>query len=132
MTRLSGKRVVVTGGAGFLGRRVDAEFRGEGAEVVVARKADYDLVTREACRRLLVDTRPEIVVHLAARVGGIGANRERPGLFFFDNLMMGVQLIEECRLAGVPKVVTIVTICSYPKYTPVTLREDALCDGYPE
>ena len=132
MTILSGKRVVVTGGGGFLGRRVDAEFRGEGAEVVVARKADYDLVTREACRRLLVDTRPEIVVHLAARVGGIGANRERPGLFFFDNLMMGAQLIEECRLAGVPKVVTIGTICSYPKHTPVPFKEEALWDGYPE
>jgi len=132
MTRLSGKRVVVTGGAGFLGRRVDAEFRGGGAEVVVVRKADYDLVKREACRRLLADTRPEIVVHLAARVGGIGANREHPGPFFFDNLMMGAQLVEECRLAGVPKVVTIGTICSYPKHTPVPFKEDALWDGYPE
>jgi GDP-L-fucose synthase len=132
MTILSGKRVVVTGGGGFLGRRVDAEFRGGGAEVVVARKADYDLVRREACRQLLADTRPEIVVHLAARVGGIGANRERPGLFFFDNLMMGAQLIEECRLAGVPKVVTIGTICSYPKHTPVPFKEEALWGGYPE
>jgi GDP-L-fucose synthase len=132
MTILSGKRVVVTGGGGFLGRRVDAEFRGGGAEVVVARKADYDLVRREACRQLLADTRPEIVVHLAARVGGIGANRERPGLFFFDNLMMGAQLLEECRLAGVPKVVTIGTICSYPKHTPVPFKEEALWGGYPE
>ena len=115
MITLSGKRVVVTGGAGFLGRRVAAEFRGCGAEVVVARKTTYDLVHREACRRLLADTRPDIVVHLAARVGGIGANRENPGLFFFDNLMMGVQLVEECRLAGVPKVVTIGTICSVPE-----------------
>ena len=129
---LSGKRVVVTGGSGFLGLRVDAEFRARGAEVLVARKRDYDLVQREACRRLLADTRPDIVVHLAARVGGIGANRENPGLFFFENLMMGVQLVEECRLAGVPKVVTIGTICSYPKHTPVPFKEDALWDGYPE
>jgi GDP-L-fucose synthase len=124
--------VVVTGGAGFLGQRVDAEFRACGAEVVVARKTDYDLVQREACRRLLADARPDIVVHLAARVGGIGANREHPGQFFFDNLMMGAQLVEECRLAGVPKVVTIGTICSYPKHTPVPFKEEALWDGYPE
>jgi GDP-L-fucose synthase len=129
---LSGRRVVVTGGAGFLGRRVDAEFRTQGADVLVPRKRDYDLVQREACRRLLADTRPDIVLHLAARVGGIGANRENPGLFFFDNLMMGVQLVEECRLAGVPKVVTVGTICSYPKFTPVPFQEDALWDGYPE
>jgi GDP-L-fucose synthase len=129
---LSGKRLALTGGSGFLGRRVDAEFRACGAEVVVARKKDYDLVQREACRRLLADARPEIVVHLAARVGGIGANRENPGLFFFENLMMGAQLVEECRLAGVPKVVTIGTICSYPKLTPVPFKEDALWDGYPE
>ena len=129
---LSGKRIALTGGSGFLGRRVDAEFRACGAEVTVARKKDYDLVQREACRRLLADTRPDIVVHLAARVGGIGANRENPGLFFFENLMMGAQLVEECRLAGVPKVVTIGTICSYPKHTPVPFKEDALWDGYPE
>ena len=129
---LSGKRIALTGGSGFLGRRVDAEFRACEAEVTVARKKDYDLVQREACRRLLADTRPDIVVHLAARVGGIGANRENPGLFFFENLMMGAQLVEECRLAGVPKVVTIGTICSYPKHTPVPFKEDALWDGYPE
>jgi GDP-L-fucose synthase len=129
---LAGKRVVVTGGAGFLGRRVDAEFRARGAEVIVVRKAGYDLVQREASQRLLADARPDIVVHLAARVGGIGANRENPGLFFFENLMMGAQLVEECRLARVPKVVTIGTICSYPKHTPVPFKEDALWDGYPE
>ena len=129
---LSGKRVVVTGGSGFLGLRVDAEFRARGAEVLIAHKRDYDLVQRDACRRLLADMRPDIVVHLAARVGGIGANRENPGLFFFENLMMGVQLIEECRLAGVHKVVTIGTVCSYPKHTPVPFKEDALWDGYPE
>jgi GDP-L-fucose synthase len=129
---LSGRRVVLTGGSGFLGRRVDAEFRSSGAQVTIARKKDYDLVEREACRRLLNDTHPDVVVHLAARVGGIGANRENPGLFFFENLMMGAQLVEECRLAGVPKVVTIGTICSYPKHTPVPFKEEALWDGYPE
>jgi GDP-L-fucose synthase len=129
---LEGQRVVVTGGAGFLGRYVVTELRAHGAEVVVPRRAQYDLVQRDACRQLLADARPGIVVHLAGRVGGIGANREHPGSFFFDNLMMGVQLVEECRLAGVGKVVTIGTICSYPKATPVPFREEAIWDGYPE
>jgi GDP-L-fucose synthase len=127
-----GKRIVVTGGSGFLGRHVVSEFRGRGADVVVPRKRDYDLVERDACRRLVADARPDIVVHLAALVGGIGANRANPGSFFFDNLMMGVQLVEECRLAAVPKIVTVGTICSYPKWTPVPFREEALWDGYPE
>jgi GDP-L-fucose synthase len=130
--RMTGKRIVVTGGAGFLGTHVVSAFRAEGAEVVVPRKRDYDLVQREACRLLLADTKPDLVVHLAARVGGIGANRENPGSFFFDNLMMGVQLIEECRLGAVKKVVTVGTICSYPKFTPVPFREDDLWIGYPE
>jgi GDP-L-fucose synthase len=129
---LNGKRILVTGGGGFLGRQLVNELRVNGADVAVARKRDYDLVEREACRRLLADTRPEIVIHLAARVGGIGANRANPGSFFFDNLMMGVQLVEECRLARVPKVVTIGTICAYPKTTPVPFREETLWDGYPE
>ncbi len=129
---LDRKRVVVTGGAGFLGRFLVQELRSRGADVVVPRKKDYDLVQREACRRLLHDTRPDVVVHLAARVGGIGANRDNPGLFFFDNLMMGVQLIEESRLAGVAKLVILGTICSYPKFTPVPFREETLWDGYPE
>jgi GDP-L-fucose synthase len=129
---LSGTRVVVTGGAGFLGRYVVEELRAGGADVFVPRKKDYDLVQREACRRLLRDHRPAMVVHLAALVGGIGANREHPGWYFFENLMMGVQLIEECRLANVRKVVTIGTICSYPKFTPVPFQEEALWDGYPE
>jgi GDP-L-fucose synthase len=129
---LAGRRVVVTGGAGFLGGYVVRELRGRGADVVVPRKSTYDLVQRDDCRRLLADARPDIVVHLAARVGGIGANRQHPGSFFFENLMMGVQLLEECRLAGVPKVVTLGTICSYPKHTPVPFREEALWDGYPE
>jgi GDP-L-fucose synthase len=130
---LLGRRVVVTGGAGFLGSHLVEELRRKGAsEIVVPRKRDYDLVEREACRRLVRDARPDLVLHLAARVGGIGANRENPGSFFFDNLMMGVQLIEECRLAGVPKVVTLGTICSYPKFTPVPFREEDVWNGYPE
>jgi GDP-L-fucose synthase len=130
---LSGKRVVVTGGSGFLGRFVVRELETRGLEeIVVPRKRDYDLVSRDACRRLVAETRPDVVIHLAARVGGIGANRENPGLFFFDNLMMGVLLIEECRAASVPKVVTVGTICSYPKLTPVPFREDDLWNGYPE
>jgi GDP-L-fucose synthase len=130
---LSGRRVVVTGGAGFLGSHLVEELRSRGAaEIVVPRKKDYDLVDRDACRRLVRDARPDLVLHLAARVGGIGANRENPGSFFFDNLMMGVQLIEECRLGGVQKVVTLGTICSYPKFTPVPFREDEVWNGYPE
>lgn len=129
---LKGQRVVVTGGAGFLGSYVVDQLRAQGADVLVPRKRDYDLVQRDACRRLVSDTRPDIVVHLAARVGGIGANRDNPGVFFFENLMMGSQLLEECRLANVTKVVTVGTICSYPKITPVPFREEALWDGYPE
>src|SRR5689334_8230091 len=127
-----GKRVAVTGGGGFLGRHVSDELRAHGADVFVVRKAEYDLVQREACRRLLADVQPDVVIHLAGRVGGIGANRDNPGSFFFDNLMMGVQLVEECRLAGVAKVVTVGTICSYPKSTPVPFHEDSIWNGYPE
>jgi GDP-L-fucose synthase len=129
---LTGQRVVVTGGAGFLGRHVSEHLRARGAEVFVPRKADYDLVQRSAACRLIKDAQPALVVHLAARVGGIGANRENPGSFFYDNLMMGVQLLEECRLQRVPKVLTVGTICSYPKLTPVPFREDDLWIGYPE
>ena len=125
--------VVVTGGSGFLGSHVveALEARGVG-RVVVPRQRDYDLVQAGAAERLIADTRPDVILHLAARVGGIGANRENPGLFFYDNLMMGVQLIEACRKAGVPKVVSIGTICAYPKHTPVPFREEEVWNGYPE
>ena len=130
---LAGRRIVVTGGAGFLGRHVVAELRRSGVtEVVVPRRKDYDLVERQAARRLLQEARPQLVLHLAARVGGIGANRENPGSFFYDNLMMGVQLLEECRLQGIEKVVTVGTICAYPKFTPVPFREEDVWNGYPE
>jgi GDP-L-fucose synthase len=127
-----GRRIVVTGGSGFLGSFVAERLRDHGAIVVVPRSDKYDLVERSDCRRLLADSEPELVLHLAARVGGIGANRANPGRFFFENLMMGVQLIEECRLARVPKVVAVGTICAYPKYAPVPFKEDDLWNGYPE
>src|SRR5271169_2753796 len=132
MRTLEGRPVVVTGGAGFLGSHVVKDLTRRGARVIVPRKAQYDLVLADAADRLLADAKPEVVVHLAARVGGIGANRENPGAFFYDNLMMGVQLVEACRRRSTPKVVTVGTICSYPKLTPVPFREEELWDGYPE
>jgi len=128
----SGRRVVVTGGAGFLGSFVVGRLREAGASVVVPRSADYDLVDRAAARRLLADARPDMVIHLAAQVGGIGANRSNPGRFLFENAMMGLQLLEECRLAKVPKLVALGTICAYPKFAPVPFKEDDLWNGYPE
>jgi GDP-L-fucose synthase len=129
----SKERVVVTGGAGFLGGFVLEELRRRGArDVFVPRSADYDLVEMDAVRKLYRDARPTLLVHLAARVGGIGANRENPGKFFYDNLMMGVQLIEEGRRAGLRKLVATGTICAYPKFTPVPFKEDDIWNGYPE
>jgi GDP-L-fucose synthase len=130
---LAKKRIVVTGGAGFLGGFLVEALRARGVgEPFVVRSRDYDLVDRQACRRLLQDTRPDLVFHLAARVGGIGANRQNPGGYLFDNAMMGLQLLEECRLAGVAKTVALGTICAYPKHAPVPFREDDLWKGYPE
>jgi GDP-L-fucose synthase len=127
-----GKRVTVTGGAGFFGSFVVDGLRRRGATVFVPRSSEYNLIDREACRRVLAEGKPDLVFHLAARVGGIGANRENPGSFLFENAMMGLQLIEECRLAGVPKTVIAGTICAYPKFAPVPFREDDLWNGYPE
>ncbi|MBA3392064.1 MAG: GDP-L-fucose synthase [Deltaproteobacteria bacterium] len=126
------KRVLVTGGAGFFGSFVVDGLRARGANVFAPRSSEYNLVDREACRRALADGKPEIVFHLAARVGGIGANRDQPGTFLFENAMMGLQLLEECRLAGVPKTVIAGTICAYPKFAPVPFREEDLWNGYPE
>jgi GDP-L-fucose synthase len=127
------ERVVVTGGAGFLGGYVVDGLRSrECATVFVPRSEEYDLVEMEAVKRLYADVRPTLVLHLAARVGGIGANRDNPGKFFYDNLMMGVQLMEAARQSGVPKFVALGTICAYPKFCPVPFKEDSIWDGYPE
>ena len=128
----NGRRVVVTGGAGFLGGFVVERLRAAGASPFVPRSAEYDLVDRAAARRLLSDARPELVIHLAARVGGIGANRENPGRYLFDNAMMGLGLFEECRLARIPKLVALGTICAYPKFAPIPFKEEDLWNGYPE
>jgi GDP-L-fucose synthase len=129
---LRGRRITVTGGAGFLGSHVVTRLQEQGAEVFVPRSCDYDLVSGDAVRRLYRDARPEIVIHLAAQVGGIGANRENPGRFFYENLMMGAQLMEDGRRAGVEKFLAVGTVCAYPKFTPVPFREDDLWNGYPE
>lgn len=124
---------MVTGGGGFLGKAVVRRLVEAGAdEVFVPRSQDSDLRTLEGISRALADGRPQLVIHLAAVVGGIGANRENPGRFFYDNAIMGIQLMEQARLARVEKFVTIGTVCAYPKHTPIPFREDDLWNGYPE
>lgn len=132
-TELENKRICVTGGNGFLGSHVVAQLRARGcSQVFVVRRRDYDLVKGEAVERLYREARPEVVIHLAAVVGGIGANRENPGRFFYENLMMGAQMIEGARAHGVDKFILAGTICSYPKHTSIPFREEELWDGYPE
>jgi GDP-L-fucose synthase len=127
------KRVVVTGGAGFLGSHVVEKLRARGCRsVFVPRSAVYDLREKADIVRLLADTVPDIIIHLAARVGGIGANQREPGRFFYENAIMGLQLMEQARLFGVEKFVVVGTVCSYPKHTPVPFREEDLWNGYPE
>ncbi|MCI0337715.1 MAG: GDP-L-fucose synthase [Acidobacteria bacterium] len=127
------ERIIVTGGAGFLGSYVVEKLRARGVEdIFVPRRNDYDLVRIENVRRMYDDVEPDLVIHLAAIVGGIGANRANPGRYFYDNLMMGVQLMEEARLRSVKKFIATGTICSYPKFTRVPFKEDDLWNGYPE
>ena len=126
-------RITVTGGSGFLGARLVSLLRDKGhADIFVPQRLDYDLVRADAIRRLFDEHPADLVIHLAAVVGGIGANRDRPGEFFYQNLMMGVQLIDEARRRGVDKFLSVGTICAYPKHTPVPFREENLWDGYPE
>ena len=126
-------RIVVTGGAGFLGTHVVAELARRGyGHVFVPKIEDYNLVLAEDVERMYRDMKPDIVLHLAAKVGGIGANKDHPGSFFYDNVMMGAQLMEQARLSGVKKFVALGTICCYPKFAKVPFREDELWDGYPE
>jgi GDP-L-fucose synthase len=132
-TSLSGKRILVTGGAGFLGTPVCRLLAERGAaEITVPRKADCDLTDAHAVAALFQEAKPDIVVHLAAEVGGIGANRDNPGRFFYANMAMGLHVVEEARCRGVEKFVQVGTVCSYPKFTPVPFSEDNLWDGYPE
>lgn len=127
------KKVVVTGGTGFLGTHVVFLLKKYGCRnIFIPRSKEYDLVDMLAVKRLYFDVKPDIVIHLAAKVGGIGANQDNPGKFFYDNLMMGVQMMEIGRQSGIEKFVAIGTICAYPKFTPTPFKEESLWDGYPE
>jgi GDP-L-fucose synthase len=130
--RTADATVVVTGGTGFLGRQVTEELQRHGTKVFAVGSRHYDLRRRTEIERMLADTRPDAVVHLAAVVGGIGANRREPGRFFYENALMGIELLEACRVSEVPKVVVSGTVCAYPKHAPVPFQESGLWDGYPE
>jgi GDP-L-fucose synthase len=130
--RVPGKSVVITGGTGFLGTHVARTLEGAGARVFAVGRRNYDLRRRKEIDKMLRELRPDAVVHLAAVVGGIGANRASPGRFFYENAVMGVELLEACRVANVAKVVVAGTVCAYPKFAPIPFREDDLWNGYPE
>jgi GDP-L-fucose synthase len=133
MSWLATKRILVTGGNGFLGRYVVGKLKQQGCkDIFVPRSEDYNLVEMEAVRKVYRDAQPDIVINLAGIVGGIGANMNNPGSFFYKNLMMGVQMIEEGRLFGVEKFVALGTVCAYPKFAPVPFNEENLWNGYPE
>lgn len=130
---LTKERILVTGGAGFLGKELVRQLQAKGCrDIFVPRSAQYDLTQLEAIRHCFNDSNPTVVFHLAARIGGIGDNRKNPGVFFYQNAVMGIQLIETAYRWGVRKLVTVGTICSYPKYTPAPFKESDLWDGYPE
>lgn len=131
-SNLNGKRICVTGGAGFLGSFVVEKLKARGAEVFIPTIEKYDLTKMDSIRKMLDDSKPDVIIHLAAQVGGIGANREHPAEFFYNNLMMGVQLIHEAYERKIEKVVALGTICAYPKFTPTPFKEDDVWNGYPE
>lgn len=129
---LKGRRIWVTGGHGFLGKHVLAELDARGAVILAPTEQECDLLDPTSAQRFIRAERPEGVIHMAAKVGGIGANRKHPGSFFYANMTMGLHLIEACRLEAVPKVLVLGTVCAYPKFTPVPFHEDELWNGYPE
>jgi len=133
MINLKSKKIIVTGGVGFLGKFVVKKLKGRNCkDIFIPKIEEYDLRDLDAVKRMYRDAKGDIVIHLAAVVGGIGANRENPGSFFYDNLIMGIQLIEQARLMGIEKFIAIGTICAYPKFTPVPFKEEDLWNGYPE
>jgi len=135
MEQLPGKRILVTGGAGFLGQAVCRVLRGRGvaeADIIVPRRRDYDLTLEADVQRIYDDARPEVVIHLAAEVGGIGANMAQPGRFFYANMAMGLHLVEHARRRGIGKFIHTGTVCAYPKHAPIPFREEDIWNGYPE
>ena len=130
--RVAGKAVLITGGTGFLGTHVARQLEDAGARIFAVGRRDYDLRRRDETDRMLREVRPDAVIHLAAVVGGIGANKASPGRFFYENAIMGIELLEACRVANVAKVVIAGTVCAYPKFAPIPFREDDLWNGYPE